>query len=320
MVTTANSPVIFLVGNERYLKEKAVNELKVSLLDGSSGELDYKVLYGSDTSADRILDCASTIPFFSSKRLIVVKAFDELSKEDIAKLISYIKKPNKYTCLVIDTEEAGILERDPSLLRHVKVLTFGKLTDMELSKWITKYLVTRSVTIDEDALEILKELQGADLLNLSQELEKLITFVGSRKNITRSDIEELVGNSAILSAFDIADAVAGNDISKAVAIVYGLLDSGKKPYEIIGILSWHFKRILKAKVMISKGGTEYSASQALRVHRKSSNEFFAQVQSFSFEEIGRKMDILLEADLGIKRAKYSPSLILEFAVIKLCLG
>ena len=83
--------VIFLVGDEKYLKEKAIFELRSSLLDSSSGELDYKTLHGPDTSASEILDCISTIPFFSSKRLVVVKDFEKLPKEDSIKVISYTK-------------------------------------------------------------------------------------------------------------------------------------------------------------------------------------------------------------------------------------
>jgi len=318
-MVTINSAVIFLVGDEKYLKEKAVSEIKSALLDSACGELDYKVLHGAETSADEILDCASTIPFFSSKRLVVVKEFQKLSKEDTPRLISYIKNPSKHTCLVFDLEDDDILEKDPSLNKHVKVLKFTDLTDLEISKWITRYLSSKGKGIEEDALEILKELQGGNLLNLSHEVDKLVTFIGSRHEITKDDVEALVGKSFVVSAFDIADAVGSRDTSRAIEIVYELLESGKRPYEIVGLLSWHFKRIVKAKMLLSKGRTEYSVTQDLRISRKNSFAFFTQVQSFSMDDISSKMEMLLEADLGIKRARYSPSMVLEFAVIRLCL-
>ena len=315
-----SSPVIFLVGDEKYLKEKAINELRSSLLDGSSGELDYKVLHGSDTSANEILSCASTIPFFSSKRLIVVKDFEKLSKEDTSRIISYIKKPHQHTCLVVDIKDDDILDQDPALNRYIDVLKFTDLADTELSNWITKYISSRGRAIDEDALEILKESQGTALLNLSQELEKLITFVGSRKTITRNDVELLVGKGVLASVFDITGSVSERDASRALGIVYDLMSTGKKPYEIIGLLCLHFRRILKAHALISKGSTESSARQLLRIPRKNAKEFCAQVQSFSSDQIEAKMMVLLEADLSVKRPKYSPSLIMEFTIIRLCLG
>jgi DNA polymerase-3 subunit delta len=319
MVTT--SPSVFLfVGKEKYLKERAISELRARSLDNSSGELDYKVLHGSDTSADEIINSAGTMPFFSSKRLIVVKDFDKLSKEDTSKVAAYIKNPNKHTCLIIDSDDASILKDSPSIAGYARVLRFAPLSDNELSNWIKKYLSIQGKSIEDDALDILKELKGADLLNLSRELDKLITFIDKRKSVTGDDVESLVGKSVTASAFDIASAIGDKNASKAISIVHELTSSGKKPYEIIGILSWFFKRVLKAKLLLDAGDTESSVTQKLRINRRSAEEFFTHVHSFSAQGLESKMKVLLDADLGIKRPRYSPSLILEFAVIRLCLG
>jgi len=305
-----SSPCVFLfVGPEKYLKERAISELRSRSLDSSSSELDYKVLYGSDTSANEIINSSITIPFFSSKRLIVVKDFDKLSKEDTLKIIAYIKNPNQHTCLVIDSDDVSILEDSPSMARYAKVLKFTPLLDNELSNWIKKYLLAQSKTIEDDALDMLKESKGSDLLNISRELDKLITFIGKRRNVTGGDVENLVGKSVVASAFDIASAIGDRNTSKAIGIVNELALSGKKPYEITGILSWFFKRALKAKLLLDAGDTESSVSQKLRINRRSAQEFFTHVRSFSVRALESKMNILLDADLNIKRPRYNPSLL-----------
>ena len=318
-VNTGPSVFLFL-GREKYLKERAISELRSRSLDSSSGELDYKVLHGSDTSADEIINSGTTIPFFSSKRLIVVKDFDKLSEEDTSKVAAYIKNPNQHTCLIIDSDDASILEDEPSIARYAKVLKFAPLSDGELSNWIKKYLSMQGKTIEDDALDMLKESKGADLLSLSGELDKLITFIDKRNSVTGDDVERLVGKSSLASAFDIASAIGDKNASKAISIVHELTSSGKKPYEMIGILSWFFKRVLKAKLLLDMGDTESSVSQKLRINRKSAEEFFTHVHSFSALDLESKMKILLDADLSIKRPRYSPSLIMEFAIIRLCLG
>ena len=312
--------VYLLVGTERYLKEKAINDLRSSLLDSSSGELDYKVLHGQDTSAQEILALVSTIPFFSSKRLVVIKEFEKMSRDDTACLINYIKNPNQHTCLIVDIDDSAFLKDEPSLAGYAKVLNFSSPTDTEISSWISKFVSSKGKVIEEDAAGILKELQGADMLNLSQELDKLITYTGVRKKITVSDVENLVGKSVIASAFEIARAAAEMDASKAVSIACELLSSGKRPHEIIGLLAWHFKTLLKIKTFISEGRTEYYITQDLRMSRRNAQGFFTQSALYSYKDLGLKLGTLLEADLGIKRSRYSPSLILEFAIIRLCLG
>lgn len=314
-------PCTFLfVGKEKYLKERAISELRFRSLDSSSSELDYKVLHGSDTSADEIINSGTTIPFFSSKRLVVVKDFDKLPKEDVSKVADYIKNPNRHTCLVIDSDDASIMERFPSIVRHAKVIRFTPLSDHELSNWIKKYLSIQGKTIEDDALDMLKESKGADLMGLSRELDKLVTFIDKRKSVIDDDVENLVGKSVVASAFDIASAIGNKNTSKAISIVHELTSSGKKPYEIIGILSWFFKRVLKAKLLLDAGDTESSVSQKLRINRRSAEEFFTHVHSFSYQALESRMNILLDADLKIKRPRYNTSLVVELAVIRLCLG
>lgn len=312
--------VILLVGKEKYLKEKAINDLRSSFLDSNCQELDYKVLHGTDASADEILSSVSTIPFFSSKRLVVVKDFDRLSKEDTARLVNYIKNPSQYTCLIIDSDEGAILEDDPSLVKQLKVMRFSNPTEAEVSSWISRFVSSRGKTIEEGAIGILSESHGGDLLSLSSELEKLVAYAGSRDKITLSDAEDLVGKSVLSSAFDIAHAVAEKDTARAISIIHELSAYGKKPHEVIGLLSWHFKTLLRIKSLFSVKRTEYAVIQELRLPRKSAQALFMQSELYSYEQIGHKLQILLEADLGIKRARYSPSLILEFAIIRLCLA
>jgi DNA polymerase-3 subunit delta len=313
------SAAYLFIGSDRYLKEKAINDLRSSFLDSSSGDLDHVTLHGSDTSADRILDCVSTMPFFSSKRLVVVRDAEKLSKEDTQKLIKYIRHSNKHACLVIDTANGDILKDDPGLARHATVVRFDELSDNDVSSWISRYLAGLSKTIDEEAVEMLKEFKGRDLLSLSQELEKLASYTASRRNITASDVEALVGKSAVSSAFDIAHAAAELDAAKAIATVHEMLSFGKKPHEIIGLLAWHFRALLKIKECVDAGGSEYEAASSAKVPRRKIKDFFAQSSLYSRAELESKLRSLLDADLGIKRARYSPSLVLEFAVLKLCL-
>jgi DNA polymerase III subunit delta len=167
---------------------------------------------------------------------------------------------------------------------------------------------------------MLKELQGSNLEALSQELEKVASFVGKRDTVTSADIEKLVGKSAVESAFELGWAIGDRDLEKAIRLVSQLMLEGKRPHETIGLISWHLNRMLKAKALAAKGETAYSVSSILRIARRHQDAFFRQVKSFTLNEIKKKLDILLEADLDIKRTRFEPILVLELAIVKLCLG
>jgi len=314
-------PSVFLfIGDENYLKEKALKDLSSSLLDSSSKELDYKIFYGGETDAKEILDYATTVPFLAAKKLIVIKEFEKLAQDSQARLIAYIKRPSKFTCLVLDTTNASVLDDFHSIRRYVNVLRFDELTDSQASTWIKRFLASRDKEIEKDALEILKELQGVNLLSMAQELEKLIAFVGERKVIKTSDVEDLVGKSLVRSVFDLAWAIGEKKTDEALRLASDLILTGKKTHEIVGLLYWHLKRLLRARILQSKGESDYSISNILRINRRNFNEFFKQVRSYDIAQIKSRIHILLEADLDIKTTKLDPTLLLEYAIIRLCLG
>jgi len=318
MVNPKHSVLLF-AGSDSYSKEKALDELRSALLNASSRELDYKVFYGDDVDIRELIDCASTIPLLSPKKIIVIKEAEKLSRQDRARLGAYIKKGIGSTCLVLQCADDSLLEED-GLVEYVSVRRFDNLTDRELGLWIERFVNSKSgKSILPDAIEVLRELQGADLLSLSQELEKLIAFVGEKKEIGSSDVEELVGKSVMATAFDLTAAIEKSKIDDAMRIIADLTLSGKRHYEIVGLLCWHLRRMMKARILRDKGESDLRIANALRLSGRYAGEFFNQLNGLDIGKLKARMKVLLDADLDLKRTKYNPSLVLEFALIRLCL-
>lgn len=313
------SSVFLFIGEDNYSKEEAIKALRASLLDGSSNEFDYKLFYGQEANAQGILDYLNTVPFLASKRLAVIKDFEKLPKELKIVIASYIKKPSKSTCLVIETKDDSSV-RDYDLSERVNIRRFEIPKEEGLMSWMRQFLAARGKTIDEDAAGVLKELHGQSLSILALELEKLVTFIGNRKAVNMRDVEEVTGKSLIVSAFDITSYIMEKRINDAMRMISDLILGGKKHYEIMGILAWHFRRMLKAKMLQAKGENDYAIAGILKIGRRHAAEFFKQTRSLEVSQIKSRIEVLLDADLDIKRTKFDPTLILEFAVIRLCLG
>ncbi len=319
-MVNSKSSVFLFVGGERYLKENALHKLKASLAGDSPAELDYKVFYGDESNIRDILDHVSTIPLFSTKRLVVIRDPERLPREDKPRLAEYIKKPSKSAYIVLDSDNVSVIGEFNVRSEHVKVMRFDTLSDRDMSAWIKQFLASRGKRMDEEAIALLKELQGCDLLSVSGELEKLIVFTGERKDITIRDVEGLVGKSAIASAFDLGWMIGEKNVAGAIKLISDLVLFGKRPHEVIGLVSWHLNRMLKAKAMIAKGESAGSVIGVLRIHSKDRDRFLKQLKVFSPGQLKSKLNTLLEADLDIKRSRLDPVLILEVAVIRLCLA
>ncbi len=321
MVNTKEAVFLF-TGSDDYSKDKAIRNLRESLLDSSSIELDYKVFNSAETSAREILEYVMTVPFLARKRFVVVRDFEELADEDKERIANYAKNPSGSTCLVIETKDDSVIRKYPLLAAQAAVTRFGAASFAQFQSWIKDKLSSWSVKkkITPDAVKVLFELCGSDLNLAEAELGKAVSFALSRDELTIADIDEVAGKGLNAFAFDLTDAIDNGDVKEALSIISDMMRAGKKHYEVIGILCWQMKRILRAKTMLLRGLNEAGIAGILKINNYYSERFFRQLKALDIIQIKARMRAILEADLDIKRSKYDPILALEFCVIKLCLG
>lgn len=323
-MVSSRSSVYLFIGDNEYLKEKAVADLKSAILNGACGDdLDYKVFHGGQVDFREVLDSVATIPFLSAKKLVVIKNIEELTDLDIGRLIACIKKSKKTTVLVLDAKSDSVVSVHGELAGLANVTRFDEMTDAEFYGWVKKLVQVKAGSrknIEDDAAKELKDLHGKNLLALSGEIEKLIAFTGERNLITLVDVGKVAARSAFSSAFDLTHAIESNNPDLALSIASDLTATGSKHHEIIGLLCWHLRRVLRAKTLQARGEPDYRVANILKIGRRYQDNFFKQVSSIGIKEAREKLKILLEADLDIKRSRLDPAFILELVVMKLCLG
>jgi DNA polymerase-3 subunit delta len=316
-----SNPAVFLfTGTDAYSKEKAVEKLKTDMARGVSDDIDYRVFRGGESDPNEIISHIRTPPLFSKNRLIRIREFDQMESGDVKLLSEAIKNLSGATYLVLEAEDDSALRPYPDVLRSVSVRMFGEVKGAGLLSWALDFVYSTSgKTIDKDAVVLLAELKGHLPTDLSGELEKLITFTGDRKSITVFDVEDLVGRSVMASAFDLSWEIGRKDASAALRLATDLTRSGTRPYEIIGILSWHLKRVLRALGLREKGRSDNEIAIELGINRRDADTFFRQLKTFDVKGVRSKIKALLSADLDIKRTRYDQGIVLELAIIRLCL-
>ena len=76
MVAPKQSVFLF-IGDDKYLKEEALKNLKSSLPEGFQDQFDQTTFYGDELNPQEIFNQLNTAPLLSSKRLIVIKDMEE---------------------------------------------------------------------------------------------------------------------------------------------------------------------------------------------------------------------------------------------------
>ncbi|MCD5397727.1 DNA polymerase III subunit delta [candidate division NPL-UPA2 bacterium] len=313
------SPLYLFSGPEEFLKEEVIRKLRDSLLEPGAIDLNYHLFYGKEDSGARIVETASTLPFMSEKRLVVVKEGEKLRTSDKKEISKYAQSPSPSTCLVLLLDKIDRRENFYLLLtKSAEEISFKPVRENDLIGWIGNRVKEEGKKIAPQAAFELKERVGGNLRELTNHLTKLFLYAGDKKDIGIEEVRALVGEGRETNSFALTEAISEKKKDKALKILGKILSEGRKAPEIIGLIAWQMRRIAETKSRITRGETPMEACQALGIFPYFRKKFISQVKKFSSPELRESFYSLLEADRQFKSGKLSPSLILEFLVIKLC--
>ena len=127
--------------------------------------------------------------------------------------------------------------------------------DEDIYSTIRNKLVENGFTIGNEALKILCARLSNDRKTNLGEIEKLITYMGSKKDISQSDIENCVSDTSASSSDDVAYYSAGGDSEKAQKAYRKMINEGNEPISIIRTLTYHFQKLLTVLSYVENGET-----------------------------------------------------------------
>ncbi|MBI3991107.1 MAG: DNA polymerase III subunit delta [Candidatus Omnitrophica bacterium] len=319
MVSGKPAPVHLLYGNDEFLFEERLLKLKKELVR-TNPDFNYNLFYVSDAQPETILEAARTLPFLNPCRMVVVKEVEKLKAEGKEALISYSKKPQPSTCMIL----VYFAEKEPrgdklfSELKHFSERLSSPQGE-KLTVWIQQEAKLRGKEIARDAISLLEENLGNNLKEISLALDKLSAYAGSRHDISPADVQKLTGRITSEDIFRLMDAIVNNDISRAMKIVSDKLKEGKDPTEIIGTLSWGVKGLLFARLWQDQRLPLFKIRENLNSIRVFQNQDAILTQSRRISPIGlkQKINLLFQADLSSKTKNLPRAMLLEILLMQL---
>jgi len=105
----------------------------------------------------------------------------------------------------------------------------------------------------------LTTLTGFDLPVFIQNLEKLIAYVGDRREITAADVGTVVRRTKLDPIFELTNAMADRNGPRAVSLLQDLLGAGWHPLQILAALANQIRKLIVAKdFAVSRHGSTWS--------------------------------------------------------------
>lgn len=316
------APLYLFYGEETFLLEESLIKMVDLLVPPEGRAFNYQLFTGKETSVPDLLSKAKTFPFLADRKLLVVRNADEL-KGDEKILEEYCRNPQRQTVLIFT-----INQKEPSkgkvffqiISTKGWTVNFPKLKEMEAAAWIDRKFAEEQFKINRKARDILLERVGANLQALSQEIEKIITFVGKRKNIESADVEAVVGQSKTETLFALADAIGQKKVEESLRILDRVLAMGETHLAIFGMIQRQFRMIWQVKDLSRQGFNNVEIAKKMGQPPWLAQKMLTPGQRFSQEQLNQFFLIFREADLEFKNSDHLPRHILEFLILNLCSG
>jgi DNA polymerase III subunit delta len=161
------------------------------------------------------------------------------------------------------------------------------------------------------------------MMLVSRELEKLILYVGEKKQITLGDVETMVLAAKQRSLYELTDAISAKDKARALGVLDALLSTGDGDDAAIGhlyMLSRTFRQML---VILEKNVRDSRAIwqalwQGFRVPPFAAEDIIRQARRYkSRRELTRALRLIARADIQLRSNPPSKRMVLEQLVIHL---
>ncbi len=309
----------YLIGREKLFHDQFIRAVAKKLLpDRASRDLNLTILYGTENSQQEMLSASFSYPMLTQWKLVVVRSFDKLKLTDGEALIKYLEHPQQTTCLVLSAEEAGRSAVYKKLQQIAVTIPCKPVPDYKLGDWIAGEVKSRERSIEPQAVQMLIDHVGSSLLNLKQELNKILDYKQDSSAITLADIEEVTGISGEANIFALQKALAVRQIARSLKIVRRLMESGFDINYINSVLFAFFRKVLIAASLRRRGKTQRQIMADMRLREFQAKEIFNAVERFNYRQCRAIIRMLQVMDIQSKTSAIAPRHALETLVYKIC--
>ena len=281
-----------LVGADDLEKSALAQEFTTMVEEGLEA-FNVDRLYGAETSADRLIDSACTLPMMAPRRVIVVLEAEKLlvpkreskaAEAEQARLEEFLKDPPAHASIVFVCGPLDMRRRVVKLLlKDAQVVDCGTIADeADAERWVKARAARDKVPVDAGAVRALVERAGPDLVRLRSGLERVSLYAFGQASITASDVQQAVLAAPDAQAdFGVAKAIWRNDARAALRELALAMDAGAVAVMMMGQLRAAAEKLPAARLRPA-------------------------------------MDAVFRTDLALKSSGGDPRVLLERLVVELC--
>lgn len=288
----------FVVDETQFFSSHIILELKKAFL-GKETPDNFSIYHPEDFQIDDLIEDLKTVSILSSRRLMVFKEAERLTKHQMEPLVELLKWGVPDQCLVFVAKKKPRYDFLDYFKTHDRVLEFKKPYDSKMSYWVNWVVRRQKKRIDPRATMLLIERVGSDLQWLEREVEKLCLYVGDQNSIDEGSVKALLFSTRSHSIFELTAAVGYKKKEKALKILESMIQEGESEIFMFAMIVRHL-RLLWQAVEWSSEKTDVQIQRALGIHPAFWDEFRRQRDVFMKSPFTRYWEKAAEVDTALK--------------------
>ena len=274
-----------------------------------------------DSEPLEILNEMTTVSLLGEERMVVISEPEFLKSTYknttiVDKFINYFLDENQDTIVVIITEaDLDYRIKINSVLKEKA--TIKKIAAIEgdnLASWIVNRLKNEGYKIDNSAVNELIERTEGDIMQLNNELDKLMLY-HTDKNITYASVKLLVSRNLEDNIFNLLNAFVSNDKKSLFSIYEDFMTLNEDEMRIISAISNKLEEILYTKMLINKKLGKDEIASYFRVKPGRAYYMMEAAKKISDDNIKALIERITELDFNIKSGKIDKKLGLQLFIL-----
>ena len=336
-------PGYVFIGDEGFFRRTCRDAILKHLVPEGMREFSFYEFDLESSEVVEILDRARTPSLMANFQVFFVRGVKALygrGKHDneFAAIAAYVKDPNPDALLILVADHISI----PADLRRMEmtdkeryeriretlgdyltIIEFARVEEGEAVKWLNENAAHEGAKIDADASRELVDSLGGDMMMISNELEKLLLYVGEKKRITLGDVETMVLAAKQRTLYELTEALSSHNRARSLEILDSMLSTGDGDEAAIGHL-YMLARTFRQMLVIQERNVRDTRTlyqvlwQGFRIPPFAAEDVIRQSRRYkSRRELTRAIRLISRADAALRTNPVSKRLVLENLILDL---
>ena len=243
------APIYLVSGDEPLLVGEAADAIRGAARQ--AGYADRQVFFiDRSFSWDALRNTSQSLSLFAERRLFELRMPSGKPDKGAAQLAELAQAPPPDVLCLIITDKLDKKTGDAAWVRAVEKhgvwVPIWPVESAALPGWLRVRAKALQVDIEPAAAQLIVDRVEGNLLAAKQELEKL-SLLAEGKPISSELVLRSVGDSARYDVFQLAEAAAAGDASRAMHVLLGLKSEGVEPTLILWALLRELRGMWQAR-------------------------------------------------------------------------